>query len=78
MNCYEDKDGITKVNEDVWLTPNHIDSLYKITQRNISLHIKNIYLDRKLEEKYSKIMVKIGMIWIHIQSKYYFRLSFMM
>ncbi len=52
---YEDKDGITKVNvrfidEDVWLTQNHIASLYKTTQQNISLHIKNIYLDRELEE----------------------------
>lgn len=52
---YEDKDGIIKVNvrfidEDVWLTQNHIASLYKTTQQNISLHIKNIYLDRELEE----------------------------
>jgi len=52
---YEDKDGITKVNvrfvnEDVWLTQNHIASLYKTTQQNISLHIKNIYFDKELQE----------------------------
>lgn len=52
---YEDKDGVTKVNvrfthDDVWLTQNGIASLYKTTQQNISLHIKNIYLDRELEE----------------------------
>lgn len=52
---YEDKDGTTKVyvrfvDEDVWLTQNNIASLYKTTQQNISLHIKNIYLDRELDE----------------------------
>lgn len=52
---YEDKDGITKVNvkfidEDVWLTQNHIATLYKTTQENISMHIKNIYKDKELQE----------------------------
>lgn len=52
---YEDKDGITKVNvkfidEDIWLTQNHIASIYKTTQQNISLHIKNIYEDKELQE----------------------------
>lgn len=52
---YEDKDGTTKVNvkfldEDVWLTQNHIAMLYKTTQQNISLHIKNIYSDGELKE----------------------------
>lgn len=52
---YEDKDGTTKINvkfvdEDVWLTQNHIASLYKTTQENISMHIKNIYRDGELEE----------------------------
>ena len=52
---YEDKDGVTKVNvkfidEDVWLTQNHIASLYKTTQQNISFHIKNIYDDGELKE----------------------------
>ncbi len=49
------KDGITKVNvkfidEDIWLTQNSIASLYKTTQENISMHIKNIYKDKELEE----------------------------
>ena len=52
---YEDKDGITKVNvkftsEDIWLTQNHIANIYKTTQQNISLHIKNIYEDKELQE----------------------------
>ena len=52
---YEDKDGITKVNvkfidEDIWLTKNHIASIYKTTQQNISLHIKNIYENKELQE----------------------------
>ncbi len=55
MMIYEDKDGITKVNvkftsEDVWLTQNHIANIYKTTQQNISLHIKNIYEDKELQE----------------------------
>lgn len=52
---YEDKDGITKVNvkfvdDDIWLTQNYIANLYKTTQQNISLHIKNIYEDGELQE----------------------------
>lgn len=52
---YEDKDGVTKVNvkfidEDVWLTQNHIANVYKTTQENISMHIKNIYKDGELQE----------------------------
>lgn len=51
---YEDKDGITKVNvkfcdEDIWLTQNRIANIYKTTQENISMHIKNIYKDKELE-----------------------------
>lgn len=50
---YEDKDGITKVNvkfmnEDIWLTQNQIAEIYKTTQENISMHIKNIYKDKEL------------------------------
>lgn len=50
---YEDKDGITRVSvkfvdEDIWLTQNHIASLYKTTQENISMHISNIYKDNEL------------------------------
>lgn len=52
---YQEKDGITKVNvkfidEDIWLTQNHIASLYKNTHQNISLHIKSIYEDGELQE----------------------------
>lgn len=50
---YEDKDGITKVNvkftdEDLWLTQNQLAEIYKTTQENISMHIKNIYKDNEL------------------------------
>ncbi len=52
---YEDKDGTTKVSvkfidEDIWLTQNHIASIYKTTQQNISLHIKKIYEDGELQD----------------------------
>lgn len=52
---YEDKDGITKVNvkiinEDIWLTQNQLAEIYKTTQENISMHIKNIYKDNELNE----------------------------
>lgn len=52
---YEDKDGITRVNvkfieEDIWLTQNYIAQIYKTTQENISMHIKNIYKDGELKE----------------------------
>lgn len=51
---YEDNDGVTKVNvkfvdEDVWLTQNQLAEIYKTTQENISMHIKNIYKDKELE-----------------------------
>ena len=50
---YEDKDGITKVNvkfieDDIWLTQNQIADIYKTTQENIQIHIKNIYKDNEL------------------------------
>lgn len=51
---YQDEDGITKVSvrfsdEDIWLTQNQIAEIYKTTQENISMHIKNIYNDGELE-----------------------------
>ena len=51
---YQDEDGITKVSvrlveEDIWLTQNQIAEIYKTTQENISMHIKNIYKEGKLE-----------------------------
>ena len=51
---YQDEDGITKISvrfsdEDIWLTQNQIAEIYKTTQENISMHIKNIYKDGELE-----------------------------
>ena len=51
---YQDEDGVTKVsvrlvNQDIWLTQNQIAEIYKTTQENISMHIKNIYKDGELE-----------------------------
>lgn len=53
---YQDEDGVTKVNvrfsnEDVWLTQNQLAEIYDTTQENISMHIKNIYADKELDEK---------------------------
>lgn len=50
---YQDEDGITKVNvrfvdEDIWLNQNQIAEIYKTTQENISMHIRNIYRDQEL------------------------------
>lgn len=52
---YQDEDGVTKVNvrfadEDVWLTQNQLAEIYDTTQENISMHIKNIYDDKELDE----------------------------
>ena len=52
---YQDEDGITKVtvrfvDEDIWLTQNQIAEIYKTTQENISMHIKNIYKDKELNK----------------------------
>ncbi len=50
---YQDEDGITKVNvrfvdEDIWLNQNQIAKIYKTTQENISMHIRNIYKEQEL------------------------------
>lgn len=50
---YQDEDGITKVtvrfaDEDIWLNQNQIAEIYKTTQENISMHIKNIYKAQEL------------------------------
>lgn len=52
---YEDKDGVTKVNvkfmnEDLWITQNQLAEIYKTTQENISMHIKNIYKYGELQD----------------------------
>ena len=38
------------INEDIWLTQNQLAEIYKTTQGNISMHIKNIYKDNELSE----------------------------
>lgn len=50
---YQDEDGITKVNvrfvdEDIWLNQSQIAKIYKTTQENISMHIRNIYKEQEL------------------------------
>lgn len=50
---YQDENGITKVNvrfvdEDIWLNQNQIAEIYKTTQENISMHIRNIYKEQEL------------------------------
>ena len=57
---YQDEDGITKVSvrfsdEDLWLTQNQIAEIYKTTQENISMHIKNIYKDGELKNNRTKV-----------------------
>ena len=61
---YQDEDGVTKVNvrfsnEDVWLTQNQLAEIYDTTQENISMHIKNIYEDKELDENrtYKKVLL---------------------
>lgn len=52
---YTDDDNNVKVevlleNENVWLTQNSLAKLFDTTRNNITMHIKNIYLDKELEE----------------------------
>ena len=61
---YQDENGVTKVNvrfsnEDVWLTQNQLAEIYDTTQENISMHIKNIYEDKELDENrtYKKFLL---------------------
>ena len=61
---YQDEDGVTKVNvrfsnEDVWLTQNQLAEIYDTTQENISMHIKNIYAYKELDENrtYKKFLL---------------------
>ena len=61
---YQDEDGVTKVNvrfsnEDVWLTQNQLAEIYDTTQENISMHIKNIYADKELDQNrtYKKFLL---------------------
>ena len=61
---YQDDDEITRVSvrfadEDLWLTQNQLADLYCTTQENISMHIRNIYADRELDENrtYKKFLL---------------------
>ncbi len=52
---YQSEDGETKIdvkleNETVWLSQQQLAELYKTTKQNISLHIKNIFDERELDE----------------------------
>lgn len=56
---YEYKDGLTGVDfkfidEDVWLIQNQLTNIYKTTQKNISMHISNIYKDNELSSSTNK------------------------
>ena len=52
---YQTEDGNTKIdvrleNETVWMTQKAIAELYQSTKQNISLHIKNIFDEKELDE----------------------------
>ena len=60
----QDDDEITRVSvrfadEDLWLTQNQLADIYCTTQENISMHIRNIYADRELDENrtYKKFLL---------------------
>ena len=51
---YQDDNDITRVSvrfadEDLWLTQNQLAEIYCTTQKNISMHIRNIYADNELD-----------------------------
>ncbi len=53
---YTDEDNNVKIevileNENVWLTQNSLAKLFDTTRNNITMHIKNIYVDNELEEE---------------------------
>ena len=61
---YQDDNEITRVSvrfsdDDLWLTQNQLADIYCTTQENISMHVKNIYADRELDENrtYKKILL---------------------
>lgn len=61
---YQDDDEITRVSvrfadDDLWLTQNQLADIYCTTQENISMHIRNIYADRELDENrtYKKFLL---------------------
>ncbi len=53
---YQDDNGVSNVNvrfegEDVWLAAEQIQELFQTTQQNVSLHIRNIYVEGELSEE---------------------------
>ena len=53
---YTSDDGQVKIkvrleDENVWLTQNAMAKLFNTTRNNITIHIKNIFEERELEEK---------------------------
>lgn len=53
---YTDEDSNVKIevileNENVWLTQNSLAKLFDTTRNNITMHIKNIYIDNELEKE---------------------------
>ncbi len=52
---YRTEDGQTRIevrlaDETVWMTQTAMAELYQCTKQNISLHLKNIFADRELQE----------------------------
>lgn len=55
---YNDEAGNTQIevlleNEDVWLTQNALAKLFDTTRNNITLHIRNIYEEKELDENFN-------------------------
>src|SRR5882672_9248031 len=53
---YSPEDGQMKVevrleNETVWLTQQHMADLFQTTRQNVSLHLKNIFAERELDQR---------------------------
>jgi hypothetical protein len=53
---YQMEDGKTKIdvrleNETVWMTQKAIAELYQTTPQNITLHVKNIYMNNELAKE---------------------------
>ena len=64
---YKSSDGTIKVdvnlvNEDMWLSQNMMAKLYGTTKNNISMHLKNIFLEGELDKKsvVKKILTTAG------------------
>ena len=77
---YQTEKGDTKIDvyfsdDTVWMTQKTIAELYQTTPQNITLHIKNIYQDRELEEsstckKYLQVRTE-GLREVKREQKFY-------